>query len=467
MSFRVNTNIEAMNAYRNLNQTGMLVSKSITRLSTGLRINSGADDPAGLIFSESFRAQISGMDAALRNNQDAINYSKTADGALDEVGRLLREARALAVANGSSTLDAAQKQANQTQLNNIIASVNRVSSTTQFGTKKLLNGSAGAYATVNLVANVASAFVSGTIGPNGTAMNTNGTLTVQVTTSAQQATITGTSTYTAGTVLVGAGSFTINGVQFTTTATTTRDQLISMVNQAQSQTGVSAQITANAVVLTSDTYGTDAKINLTNTAGQINAAAGSTTDDGVNSVATVTYNYGTNTATASFASGRGLNLKDADGNSVTLTVAGNTVTTHANAIQVNAGQSSFQIGANAGQTARLNLQNFSSSALGLGGLDITGADMTGALTLIDSAVNGVSSARANIGSFMKNTLESNVRSLNVAKESMVATESAVRDADIAEEMTTYTKLQIIQQSGLAVLAQANQAPQAVLALLRG
>ena len=119
MSFRVNNNTVAMNAYRNLSGTGSEIAKSINRLSTGLRINSGADDPAGLIASENFRRQISGMDAALRNNQDAMNYAKTADGALDEVSRLLRDARALTVANGNSTVDANQKQANQTQLNNI------------------------------------------------------------------------------------------------------------------------------------------------------------------------------------------------------------------------------------------------------------------------------------------------------------------------------------------------------------
>ncbi|MFN3685027.1 MAG: flagellin, partial [Fimbriimonadaceae bacterium] len=93
MSFRINTNVAAMNASRNLGLTGSELSKSVTRLSTGLRINNGSDDPSGLIASESFRAQLTSMDAALRNNQDAVNYAKTADGALDEVGRLLREAR--------------------------------------------------------------------------------------------------------------------------------------------------------------------------------------------------------------------------------------------------------------------------------------------------------------------------------------------------------------------------------------
>ena len=116
MSFRINTNIAAMTAFRSLGTTGVELGKASTRLSTGLRINSGADDPAGLIAVEGYRTQIGGMTAALSNNQDALNFAKTADGALDETSRLLRDARSLAVANGNSSLDANQKQANQTQL---------------------------------------------------------------------------------------------------------------------------------------------------------------------------------------------------------------------------------------------------------------------------------------------------------------------------------------------------------------
>src|SRR5688572_23173199 len=128
MSFRVNTNVAAMNALRNVGATNMEFAKSIARLSTGLRINSAADDPAGLIISENFRAQIAGIDQAIRNSQDAVNYAKTAEGALDEVNRLLRDARALAVAAGNSaTLSDEQNQANQRQMSSIVASISRIS----------------------------------------------------------------------------------------------------------------------------------------------------------------------------------------------------------------------------------------------------------------------------------------------------------------------------------------------------
>src|SRR3954447_4791872 len=135
MSFRVNTNISAMNALRNVTSTGDEFAKSITRLSTGMRINSAADDPAGLMISESFRAQITGIDQAMKNSQDAINYVKTAEGALNEVSKLLNDARGLAVAAGNNgTLTSSQITANQSQLSSIVASITRIAQTTQYGT---------------------------------------------------------------------------------------------------------------------------------------------------------------------------------------------------------------------------------------------------------------------------------------------------------------------------------------------
>lgn len=466
MSFRINTNTQALSAYRNLSMTGKELAQSLNRLSTGLRINSGADDPAGLIASERFRVQISAMDAAIRNNSDALNFAKTADGALDEVSRLLKEARSLAVANGNSSIDASQKQANQTQLDSILASITRVSQTTQFGQKKMLDGSAGAYATVNDPANIASANVTGSFGNVG--MDTNGDLDVQVTTAATRAVVTGTQAYATGSTLVGAGNFSINGRAFTTTATTDRDGLVAMINAAQGETGITASVDgSNQIVLTSDAYGTDAQVNLTSsTAGLILSAAGSSSNSGTNAVATVTYNYGSSTETVTFDKGQGLNLKDAKGNQIKLTVAGNTTSTFTGAVQITAGKSNFQIGANGGQTAKLNLQNFGAAALGLNALDITGSDMTSALASLDAAIDTVTSARGNIGSFMRNTIESNMRSLSVSKENLSATESSIREVDVAEEMTNFTRLQILQQSGVAMLAQANAFPQAVLSLLR-
>ena len=463
MSFRINTNISAMNSLRNLKQTGMEVSKSTNRLSTGLRINSAADDPSGLIASESYRAQLSSMDAALKNNQDAINYAKTAEGGLDETSRLLREARSLAVANGSSALDTTQKQANQTQLNNILQSIDRVSNNTQYGSIKLLNGSAGTTAAVANKTAIDSANFTGSF--DGEAITASGGVNVQVTTAATQATHTGTETgYTAATDTVGAGSFSLNGKTFSTDAATTAAGLVQKINEASGETGVIAvQDTGTGTInLKTNGYGSDAKINLTDSAGIIQSAAGSASAAGVDAVASVTVGA----STVVFDKGKGLDLKDSEGNSVRLTEGGNTAATYTSAIQLTAGLTKFQIGANAGQTTTLSIGNFSSSTLGLSSLDITGSDMASALDKIDSAIGNVSESRGRIGSFVRNTIESNVRSLNVAKENLSATESSVREVDVAEEMTNFTKQQILQQSGISMLAQANQGPQQVLSLIR-
>jgi flagellin len=483
MSFRVNTNVMAMNALRNLTMTNVEFGKSVSRLSTGLRINSAADDPAGLIASETFRAQIGGLDQAIRNSQDAMNYAKTAEGALDEVNRLLRDARTLAVASANSgALTESQRQANQSQLQSIASSIDRIASNTAFGTKKLLNGSAGVNASVTLGTNFSAISFSGTFA--GQAIVTNSGITVEVTTLAERAGITGSQTFTNATDLVGAGSFTINGKTFTTTATTTVNDVVALINDSAAQTGVTATYAAGqGVRLNSVGYGSNARIDLTDSSAILQSSAGSVTDTGQDAVATVSIDINGSDAggvtTATFTGGRygndGLTLTDSFGNRIRLTEAGNV--TGANlAGQLTVGTAQFQLGANAGETANLSLGNFAATELGDGvvsGLNLSNLDLstasgaTDALRVIDAAIEEVSRSRGEIGSFVRNNLESNVRSIGIARENLAATDSTIRDIDVASEMTNFTKLQIIQQSGISVLAQANSAPQAVLNLLRG
>jgi flagellin len=242
---------------------------------------------------------------------------------------------------------------------------------------------------------------------------------------------------------------------------------VDLVNSAVGETGVSAAVNgSNQLVLTNNEYGSDKAVQLTTSAGVINTAAGSASDVGEDAVATVSYTAGGATTTAAFSRGKGLELRDTSGNVVNLNASANSVSDKGNVLQVFSNAASFQVGANAGQSVTLNLSNSSSSSLGLGSIDITGSSTQTALDAIDSAINTVSTNRATIGSFMKNTLESNVRALGVAKENLAATESSIREVDVAEEMTNYTKLQILQQSGMSMLAQANSAPQSILSLLR-
>lgn len=476
MSFRINTNVAAMNALRNVGQTSASFNQSITRLSTGLRINSAADDPAGLIISESFRAQLNGLDAALRNSQDAVNYAKTAEGALDEINRLLRDARGLAVASANTgTLSQSAIQANQTQLQSIAQSITRIAQQTQFGTKRLLDGSSGTNA--NSVAGnlVSQIYVGGQFA--GAAVTSNTSVVATLTQAATQASVTGVAA-TLGQA-VGAGSFSINGVAFTTTATTTGQQVIDQINASQGQTGVAASFNGTNIVLNSTAYGSNARIDLTDANGVVRAGgAGYTTATGLNALATVQVGTATALFTSSQNGNDGLTLSDADGNAIKLTAAGNVTASLQNATigQITVGSSQFQIGANAGQVTNLSLGNFAASQIGTGvvsGVNMSNLDLTSAtgaqnaMKVIDAAIDQVAKSRGQIGSFQRNILESNIRSLGVAKESLSATESTIRDTDVAAEMTQFSKLQILQQAGMSVLAQANQAPQAVLNLLRG
>jgi flagellin len=482
MSFRVNTNIAAMNALRNLGMTSAEFGKSITRLSTGLRINSAADDPAGLIISENFRAQIAGIDQAIRNNQDAINFAKTAEGALDEVNRLLRDARSLALASANTgTLSATQLQANQNQLNSIVSSISRISEQTQFGTKKLLDGSSGVQASITSAANVSKMFFGGSF--NSEAITTDSLVTVSVTTAATRASLTGSVTFTNATDTVSAGSFAINGRTFNTNSSMTVMDVVNAINAAQGSTGVSADfVSGSGVVLRGTRYGTVGNFSLSDANGVINTA-GTSSATATDAIASVIVDSNGSTAgglvTVTFTGGRfsqsGLVLVDSQGNSLTLSETGNAASSAFTAGNLKVGTTQFQIGANANQTANLSIGNFVAAEMGkniVSGKNLSNLDLTSAsgaadsLKVIDGAIEEIAKARGDIGSFQRNTLESNVRSLAVAKEYLAATDSTIRDTDVAEEMTNFTRLQILQQAGLAVLAQANSAPQSVLALLR-
>ena len=172
-------------------------------------------------------------------------------------------------------------------------------------------------------------------------------------------------------------------------------------------------------------------------------------------------------ATVSFASGKVLTLRDTAGNTIeTGEVFGNTNGAAAAVGYASTGSSNFQVGGNAGETATLSLGNFGASNLGAIGANnmsnlslLTDGGATTAMGIIDKAIADVSSSRGQIGNFIRNTLETNVRSLGVQRENLAATESSIRDIDVATEMTNYTKLQILQQSGLSMLAQANSARQ--------
>jgi len=191
--------------------------------------------------------------------------------------------------------------------------------------------------------------------------------------------------------------------------------------------------------------------------------------NGVSTANTTTFTGGKATADS------GLRVTDNEGNSILLTEAGNATNTSIAVGQVTAGSLQFQIGANAGQYVTTSLGNVQTTQLGntsvagatLRTIDVTTATgAANALTQVDEAISQVTSLRASLGSFQTNTLDSTINSLGVGVENLSSSESQIRDTNVAQEVVSLTKNQILQQAGTSVLAQANQAPQQVLSLLK-
>jgi flagellin len=475
VSFSINTNLMAMDAMDNLDTVSGQLSQSMERLSTGLQINSAADNPSGLIISQQMDAQIGGMNQAIQNSQEAINYVKTADGALSQVNSLLNNAYSLAVQSANSaTLSSSQLQANQQQLNSIVSSITQIAQQTTYGTKYLLNGSSGVQSSVTAGADVASLNIGGTFG--GQALTTNATVTLNSIVAATQAQETSAGFATINTTVANTGSFTLNGVTFTANANTTAGDLINMINQSSNQTGVVASYTGSAIQLNSIAYGTQGTINLVDANGVFLSAPGTLPANGTNAMATVDVGGTTALFTGGINGNGGLTLEDADGNTMTMTVAGNTTDASAQTIgQVIVGSATFQVGGQAGQTASVSLGNFAASNLGQGavsGLNLSNLDLTtqtgaaNAMLVIQQAITNVTTARGAIGNFQANVLQVNVNTLTTAQQNLSSSLSTIQDTNIASEMTNFTKLQILEQSGMSVLSQANQLPQQILSLIK-
>jgi flagellin len=497
MSLRINTNMSALNALRNVERASDGFGRSIEKLASGLRINRSADDPAGLIRSEDLRAQIAGLEQAIANSQDATNLIKTAEGALEEVHNLLRSMRQLAVASGNTgTNDQTALQANQNQIRSAIESINRIAAQTQFGTKKLLDGTAGLSAVVTDARRIGGMFFGGSVVGTDSATSTivreyalgSGVITIDVTRAATRAGVNGTRAYAgAEAIIQTSGTVVINGVSFSVQAgTTTLQSFVDQINSQSSVTGVVAELFVDDgdtfVRLRSTEYGANFSVNLNDQQQILLSSATSASATGVNAEARVTLStidggqvFVTFTGGVS-RSDSGLRLTDAKGNVILLNEAGNHTTDGDGVVgRTTTGQLQFQIGANAGQVARFSINNMRSDQLGTGvvaGKSLADIDVTKtggaeeALKIIDAAIQQVSKLRGDMGAFQKNVLESNMRSLAVAKENLTATESAIRDTNFAEEISRFTKFQILQQAGMSVLGQANFAPQAVLQLIR-
>jgi flagellin len=371
MGLRIQNNIAAMNAHRNLQVSDTALSKSLAKLSSGYRINTAADDAAGLAISQSFRADIASYKVASRNTSEASSLLQVAEGATDQIGNMLTRLKELATqaasANAGSNLDKIDAESQK-----VLAEINRIANSTEYAGSKLINGTFG----VGASAGSGAAVISASAGYSGaTGMKAGETYNI--------ATTVNTTT--------GAGTMTITTGNGTQTAYFTKP------------------VTGNTVDVSFSLEGLTVKVN-----------------SGVSS------------------SYDGALVAKASGNSV------------------------FQVGAknDSDNQIGISLGSATTSAMGLGSITLgTATGAQSALTAIDTAIGNLNNTRGSIGASM-NRLAYAAANLSSTIENVTAAESTIRDVDMADEMTSFTKNQILLQAGTAMLAQANQAPQGVLSLLK-
>lgn len=511
--------MNAMNAHRQMIGNTATAGKSMEKLSSGLRINRAGDDAAGLAISEKMRGQIRGLDQASRNSQDSISLIQTAEGALNETHSILQRMRELGVQASNGTLTTDDRNAIQSEVDQLVDEIDRIGNTTEFNTKKLLNGEASGVQIATGSDKMVSSELTG-------ANNYEGTLTVAITTAAEAQIQTSTGATDDAAVAVGftgvAGtdtlattfgatafggneSFTIaqdgKSVTVDLSGTDTFNQVVSRLNTAFENEGmaISASFsTADAdagLVFTATKVGSDYDVTITE----------NNFDNGA------TFGFDTTGASGNASVDAVLTLTDASlGGSGNLTVTGdqliidNSTNTGATTsldlnnmtidltqaalssvatlgtIEVGEGGVISQIGANQSQTMSINIGDMRASKLGTGSnvsstfanindLKATGLTSTSnaakAITLIDKAISDVSEERAKLGSY-QNRLEHTIANLGTSSENLQSAESRIRDVDMAKEMMTFSKNNILSQAAQAMLAQANQQPQGVLQLLR-
>ncbi len=469
MSLRINLNSAGLVAHRNLSNVDNALGKSIERLSSGFRINRASDDPAGLVISEKLRAQIGGIGMAIKNASDGVNMVKTAEAALTEVHSLLRTMRDLAVhASNTGANDEAALAADQAQITQAIQSLNKIAEETMFGQKKLLNGEAGINTIITGTAVTAMDL-------NKANLKADATIGVNVTQAATKATLSSKGGFANTAANWGAaGDMFINNVQITWAADATVQGVMDAINAKTSSTGVVATFDTDHIVLTQQNYGSAAQISITS--GAEFAAGGAETAQaaGQDALASITAD-GVNVSDGVWNQGSGLTLKDSLGNTVVLAEAANSVADKGAQATAQVGTLIFQVGAYSGQTRSVSIQDTSASKLGttaISGQNVSTINVTtqqgaqDAIDILDAAISDISTIRSTLGALQKQTLESSINSLTIAKENIAASESTIRDTDMAAEMVDFTRNQILQQAGVSMLAQANQSTQALLSLLR-
>lgn len=471
---RINTNIPSMIASRILGAQNRQLTSSLERLSTGLRINTGKDDPAGLIASELLRGEKNAISAALTNISRANNVVASAEGGLDEINKLLTELEDLVDRSANEAgISEDERAANQLQIDSILESINRIANSTEFQGKKLLSGNLD-YVTSGISS---SEFSDVSILASRVGNGANQSVVVQVTASAQLAQLT----YGASATGSGTTTLEIQGRSGTEVLNfgsgTSINAIATAVNQSTALTGVSATVTsASGLVFTSTGYGSREFVSVRALAGAfsvIGGDSGPTRDLGVDADVRI------NGVIANVDGLRARVQSSTLAADMTLTESFGT-TPGTSTFTVKGGGADFMISPtlNINALASLGIRSVSTSNLGnatVGYLSSLGSGQTNstesgnffvAQKIIREAGTVVAQLRGRLGAFQKDTLATTASALNITLENTTAAESAIRDADFAAETSSLTRAQILVQSATNVLRLANQQPQAILSLLQ-
>lgn len=483
---RINTNIQSIIARRVFDNNISALNRSLNRLSTGLRINSGRDDPSGLIGSETLRSSKVALTAATDNARRADTVMAITEGALQEANALLLDLEDLIDRSANEGgLTNKEVAANQLQIDSILQSINRLANTTTFGDKKLLNGGFAFTTSGVTTADIADVKVNFAKIPNAGSRS----VVIEVTAGSEFAFVSGYGDESAGTpsitgglsaavTLQITGNFGTESISFASGAT--QSDVVTAINQNTELTGVSATTSSNAgginsVIFSSTTFGSKGLVSIdVITNGQTGFNLGGvTSDNGVD---------GSMTINGAAATVDGLNASVRAGALTAdfiLSQAFATTDGGSSSFEITGGGATFSIAPEVSLVGleSIGIQSITSGSLGdasVGFLttlgkgqsnDLDSGNFADAQRIVRRAIDQVSSLRGRIGAFQRNTLDSAINSMLITFENTAAAESAIRDADFAVEASSLTRAQILVNSTTSTLRLANAAPQNVLALL--
>lgn len=466
----INTNIASLNTQRTLNSSQSMQAQALQRLSSGLRINSAKDDAAGLAISERFTTQIRGLNQATRNANDAISLTQTAEGALGSISNNLQRVRELAVQAANATNNASDRQALQDEVSQLVQEIDRVATATQFNGVNLLDGSFSAKAfqvganvsqTIT-VDQIASARTSSLGQFRGVVLTNQSIGTASDTAAAQSVTVGGVTT-SLGTIANDARALAnaINGSGVAGLSATANVNTVVGQTSAGAPTAAGSstvEINGTSITIAGTTSLTQNRANAVAAINAQSSVTGVVASDTGSSV-TLTAADGRNISVANFAAGGATGATLASYGLAAAGTTGASINVTYQAPSTVTGQISWT---GAFQPAAANI---TATGTALSGINVA-TDANAAISAVDAALNAVNGQRATLGA-IQNRFEATISNLQTSSENLTASRSRIQDADFAEETAKLTRAQILQQAGVAMLAQANALPQNVLALLRG